>query len=168
MDAKVLYSLSYGLYIVASVDESKINAQIANSAFQITSEPIRVAISLNKQNLTHVYVEKSSLFSISILEKDVPMKFIGNFGFKSGRDINKFNGVAYETLKNDLPAVTDYSLGYIAAKVINKLDVGTHTIFVGEVFDAKVLKNGEPMTYAYYHEVKKGKSPKTAPTYIKE
>ncbi len=168
MDIQALFSLSYGLYIVSSVDKDKINGQITNSAFQITSDPIRIAVSLNKQNLTHSYVENSGLFCVSILEKETPMKFIGTFGFKSGRDIDKFEGVNYKTLENGLVAVEDYSLSYIAAKVINKTDAGTHTIFIGEVFDAGVFKSGEPMTYAYYHEVKKGKSPKAAPTYVKE
>lgn len=168
MDVRALFSLSYGLYIVSSVKDDRINAQIANSAFQITSEPVRLAVSLNKQNLTHEYVENSGLFCVSILEKDVPMKFIGTFGFKSGRDIDKFDGVNHKILDGGVPAVVDYSLAYIAAKVVNKTDVGTHTIFIGEVFDADVIKSGEPMTYAYYHEVKKGKSPKAAPTYVKE
>ncbi len=168
MDLKALFSLSYGLYVVTSVYEDKINGQIANSAFQITAEPARIAVSLNKQNLTHDYVENSGLFAVSVLEKDVPMKFIGNFGFKSGRDINKFENVEYKILDGGVPAVLDHSLSYIAAKVVNKTDVGTHTIFVGEIFDAYVIKKGEPMTYAYYHEVKMGKSPKTAPTYSKE
>ena len=167
MNTKILFSLSYGLYVVSSAEGDKINGQIANSVFQITAEPVRLAVSINRLNLTHEYIEKSGVFSVSILEKDVPMKFIGNFGFKSGRDVNKFSDVSYKIGKTQAPLVEDYSLGYLEAKVIDKIDIETHTIFIGEVVDADVFKAGEPMTYAYYHEVKKGKSPKTAPTYVK-
>lgn len=168
MNTKALHYFSYGLYIVSSINDHRSNAQIANSAFQITSDPVRIAISINKQNLTHEYIEKSGIFAVSVLEQEAPMKFIGNFGFKSGRDIDKFDGINYKNGKTSVPIVLDYSLGYIEAKIINKMDVGTHTLFVGEAVDIDVVKDGIPMTYDYYHKVKKGLSPKTAPTYIKK
>ncbi len=168
MNVKALYSLSYGLYIVSSTENRRLNAQIANSVFQITSEPIRIAVSINKQNLTHEYIEKSGVFAVSILDQDTPMKFIGNFGFKSGRDIDKFENVNYKIGKTSSPIVLDNALGFIEAEVISKTDIGSHTIFVGEALDIDVLKEGTPMTYDYYHKVKNGLSPKTAPTYIKE
>lgn len=168
MDVKALYKLSYGLYIVSSGKEDKFNGQIANTVFQITSEPPTLAVSINKQNLTHKFIHNSRVFTVSILSKDTPMNFIGNFGFKSGRDINKFAQVNYKPGKTGAPVVLDHTLAYLEAKVINEMDVGTHTIFTGELVDAAALKSGEPMTYAYYHEVKRGTAPKTAPTYIKE
>ena len=93
------------------------------------------------------------------------MTFIGNFGFKSGRDINKFKDINYKESKTQIPIVLDYTLACIEANVIDKIDVGTHTIFVGEVQDAEILSGDQPMTYEYYHKVKGGFSPKTAPTY---
>ena len=96
------------------------------------------------------------------------MNFIGNFGFKSGRNIDKFENVKYKLGKSQVPLVMDHALACIDARVIDKIDVGTHTIFVGRVEDAEIISNEKPMTYEYYHKVKGGFSPKTAPTYSVE
>jgi len=168
MDLKALHKISYGLYVVSSKKGEKINGQTANAVIQVTSEPPTIAIGINKQNLTHEYIKESKVFAISILSQDTPLSFIGKFGFKSGRDIDKFENVNYKAGKTQAPAVLDYTLSYLEAKVIKEVDVGTHTIFVGEIVEADVLKEGEPMTYAYYHQIKRGTTPKTAPTYLKE
>ena len=168
MNPKALYQISYGLYVVSSRKENKFNGQIANTVFQITSEPPTIAVSINKQNLTHQFIQENGKFAVSILSKDTPMKFIGHFGFKSGREIDKFKDINFKIGDNGVPIVLDNATAYLVAEVTKEVDVGTHTIFVGEVVEAEILKNEEPMTYAYYHEVKRGKAPKTAPTYIKE
>jgi rubredoxin/flavin reductase (DIM6/NTAB) family NADH-FMN oxidoreductase RutF len=156
------------MYVVASVKGDKFNGQISNTVFQITSEPPTVAVSINKQNLTHEFIRDSRVFAASILSQDTPLSFIGNFGFKSGRDIDKLAQVNYKVGKTGAPIVLDHTLGYLELKVISEVDVGTHTIFTGNLVEAETLRSGEPMTYAYYHEVKRGTAPKTAPTYIKE
>ena len=168
MNLKTLHKISYGLYIVCSKNDKRFNGQIANAMFQVTSEPATVAISINKQNLTHQYIEKSKIFTISVLSEEAPLKFIGNFGFKSGRDIDKFDNVKYKIGKTKAPIVLDYALAFIECKVIDKIDVGTHTIFIANVIEADILNDKNPMTYAFYHKVKGGYSPKTAPTYFKE
>jgi flavin reductase (DIM6/NTAB) family NADH-FMN oxidoreductase RutF/rubredoxin len=168
MDIKTLHQVSYGMYVVASVKGDMFNGQISNTVFQITSEPPTVAVSINKQNLTHEFIRDSRVFAASILSQDTPLSFIGNFGFKSGREADKFAQVNYKVGKTGAPIVLEHTLGYLELKVINELDAGTHTIFVGELVEAETLKSGEPMTYAYYHIVKRGTAPKTAPTYIKE
>lgn len=169
MNTKALYSIGYGVYIVCSKSGDKINGQTANAIMQITSDPPTVAISINKQNLTHEYIRDSKAFSVSILSQDTPTNLIGTFGFKSGRDIDKFKGVTYTSDNaGSVPVVTDYAIAYLVGKVVKELDVGTHTIFIGELIDAEVLTKGEPMTYAYYHQVKRGTTPKTAATYVKE
>jgi len=165
MDPKALHKISYGLYVICSKNGEKTNGQIANALFQVTSQPPTIAVSINKQNLTHEYIGQSKVLTISILNEQTPMTFIGNFGFKSGRDIDKFKKVNYKLGKNKVPIVIDYCLAYIEARVINKIDVGTHTIFVGKIEDGEILSDNKPMTYEYYHEVKGGISPKTAPTY---
>ncbi len=165
MNSKTLHKISYGLYIICSKNGEKMNGQIANALFQVTAEPATIAVSINKQNLTHEYIEKSNFFTVSILSENTPMGFIGNFGFKSGRDIDKFKDVGYKLGKDKVPLVLDNALACIEAKVINKIDVGTHTIFIGRVEDADILSEGKPMTYEYYHKVKGGVSPKTAPSY---
>jgi flavin reductase (DIM6/NTAB) family NADH-FMN oxidoreductase RutF/rubredoxin len=168
MDKKTLHKISYGLYIICSKNNSKYNGQIANAVFQVTSEPPTIAISINKQNLTHEYIDKSKAFSMSILSVEAPLKFIGKFGFKSGRNIDKFKDTNYEMSKLKIPIVKDYSIGFIDGEVINKVDVGTHTVFIANIVDAMTFDQKEPMTYEYYHKVKGGYSPKTAPTYYKE
>ncbi|MBE0477675.1 flavin reductase [Candidatus Aerophobetes bacterium] len=169
MNLKTFYKISYGLYIISSKVGDKLNGQIANTIFQVTSEPPQIAVSINKENLTHKFIEESEAFSASILEQDTPMEFIGLFGFKSGKDTDKFKQVNYEIGKMGMPVVRDNSVGYLEAQVVDRLDVGTHTVFVAKVVDAQILKeDAEPLTYAFYHEIKKGVAPKTAPTYIKE
>lgn len=166
MNPKTLYKISYGLYVISSKIEDRLNGQIANTVFQITSEPPTVAVSINKQNFTHECIQKSRIFAVSILSKDAPMKFIGHFGFKCGRDIDKFKDMKYRVGVTGAPIVTENTVGYLEAEVINSIDVGTHTIFIGKLVDAEIIKDEEPMTYAYYREVKRGTAPKTAPTYI--
>ena len=165
---KALREISYGLYIVSSIKGNKLNGQIANTVFQVTAEPPAIAVSINKQNLTHEFIQESKVFTVSILLKDTPMKFIGGFGFKSGRELDKFKNVNYKVGVTGAPIILENIMGYLETEVIDSLDVGTHTLFIGKVVEGEILKKGEPMTYAYYHKIKHGKVPKTAPTYIKE
>jgi len=168
MDLKALYRIGYGLYVVCSRKGDRLNGQIANTVFQITSEPPTIAVSINKNNLTHEFIKESKVFTVSALSQDTPLSFIGHFGFKSGRDIDKLGGINYKTGKTRAPVVIDNTLAYLEARVRQEVDVGTHTIFIGELVEAEALKEGEPMTYAYYHQVKRGTTPKTAPSYIEE
>jgi flavin reductase (DIM6/NTAB) family NADH-FMN oxidoreductase RutF len=168
MNPKVLHKISYGLYVVCSKNKDKINGQIANAIFQVTAEPKTIAVSINKQNLTHEFIEKSKVFSVSILSEKTPMKFIGTFGFKSGREINKFIDVKYKFGKTKTPIILDNTLAYFEVKIENKIDFGTHTIFIGKVVDGEILTEENPLTYEFYHKVKGGYSPKTAPTYSGE
>jgi flavin reductase (DIM6/NTAB) family NADH-FMN oxidoreductase RutF/rubredoxin len=165
MDPRALHKISYGLYIICSKKGEKINGQIANTLFQVTSNPPTIAVSINKQNLTHEYIEKSRLFTVSILSEKAPLSFIGIFGFKSGRDINKFKDVKYKLGKAKIPVVMDYTLAWIETKLIDEIDVGTHTIFIGNIEQVDIVSEEKPMTYEYYHKVKGGYSPVTAPTY---
>lgn len=168
MNIKTLHKISYGLYIISSKRNGKFNGQIANTVFQTTAEPPMVAVCINKKNLTHEFIKKSKIFTISILSKETPMRFIGHFGFKSGRDLDKFKNINYRIGATGVPIVLDNTIGYLECEVISNTDAKSHTLFLGKVLDAQIIKDGEPMTYAYYHEVKGGISPKTAPTYIKK
>lgn len=168
MNLQALHKIGYGLYVVCSRKDGKLNGQTANTIFQVCSEPPIIAAALNKQNLTNEYVAASKVFTVSILSQETPLSFIGNFGFKSGRDVDKFQGVNYKTGETGAPIVLDNTLSYLEARVINQMDVVTHTIFIGEIVAAEVVNEGEPMTYAYYHLVRRGTTPKTAPTYIQE
>jgi len=168
MDTKALYLISYGMYIVCSKKGDKINGQTANTVIQVASEPPMISVCINKQNLTHEFIEDSKVFTASILSQNAPLKLIGGFGFKSGRDVNKFEGIKYKLGQSGAPVILDSTLGYLEAKVINSIDMKTHTIFVGELVGAEVLGEGESMTYAYYHMVKRGTTPKSAPHYQKD
>lgn len=168
MNRKALHKISYGLYVICSKDNGKINGQIANAVIQVSSDPPIIAISINKKNCTYDYITKSKVFTISVLSEKTPMNFIGTFGFKCGRDIDKFEGINYKLGNTNTPIITDYSIASIEAKVINRIDVKTHTIFIAEIVDAEILSDEKPMTYEYYHKIKGGFSPKTAPTYYKQ
>jgi flavin reductase (DIM6/NTAB) family NADH-FMN oxidoreductase RutF/rubredoxin len=154
------------MYIITSGKERS-NGQIANTVFQVTSEPETVAVCINRENLTHELIEQSQIFAVSALSKDTPLKFIGSFGFRSGREIDKFEGVNFKIGKTGTRIVLDNSIAYLEAEVIDEIEVGTHTLFIGKVVDADILNGEEPMTYAYYHEVKRGTTPSSAPTYIR-
>jgi flavin reductase (DIM6/NTAB) family NADH-FMN oxidoreductase RutF/rubredoxin len=166
MNVKALYLVTYGLYLIGSLKGNKLNAQIANTIFQVCSEPVKLAVAINRNNYTHELITVSKIFTASILAKETPLSFIGNFGFKSGRDIDKFQAVNYKLSENKAPIVLDNALAYLEVKVANQMDVGTHTLFIGELVDADIIKDGEPLTYAYYQQVKRGTTPKAAPSYV--
>ncbi|MFH1189582.1 MAG: flavin reductase family protein [Candidatus Omnitrophota bacterium] len=167
MDPNVLHNLSYGMYIISSNKEKLLNAQIANTVFQITSEPVTIGISINNKNLTHEYIVSSGRFAISVLDQNAPLSLIGKFGFRSGRDGDKFKGAGFIVLDSGCPVVLDNALCYIEAKVVKQLDCFTHTLFIGEMTGSGMLKQGKPMTYDYYHQEKRGTTPSSAPTFIK-
>ena len=168
MNMQALWKLSYGVYIIGSIRGDKLNAQIANTLFQVTSEPPVVAVSINKSNFTHDFIRESKVFTASVLGQDTPLSFIGRFGFKSGRDINKLEGVGYKLGETKGPVIIENATSYLEVRVDKEVDVGTHTIFMGEVVAADVINEKPCMTYAYYHQVKRGVTPKTAPTYSEE
>ena len=163
MNKSAIYQLSYGVYVVSTWDNGRATGCTANSAMQITSDPATIAVSINHDNYTNKCIEESGRFAISILGENIDPSVIGTFGFRSGRDCNKFDFVT-PAIKGYMPVVAD-ACAYIVCEVVDKLETSTHTVFLGKVLDADVLKDDVPMTYAYYHNVIKGKSPKNAPTY---
>ncbi|MBN1824351.1 MAG: flavin reductase [Endomicrobiales bacterium] len=167
MDYKPLQKIKYGMYIVSSRKGDKFNGQIANTVFQITAEPVTMAVSISKQNFTHDYIAESGVFSVSVLTVDAPMTLIGQFGFKSGRDIDKFANVDFKTGQTGAPVVLDHSAAWLEAKVISSTDCGTHTLFIGEVVNCENIKDTKTMSYNFYHRIKGGFTPKNAPTYQK-
>ncbi|KAF5417998.1 MAG: Ferric-chelate reductase (NAD(P)H) [Candidatus Methanogaster sp.] len=165
MNRKALHLISYGLYVVTSTDGEALNGQIVNTVMQVASVPPMVAVAINKENLTCEYIRKSRVFAASVLGTDTPMEMIGRFGFRSGRDIDKFERVRYRTGTTGAPILLDHALAYIEVEVAQEVDACTHTLFIGEVVDADILKEGEPMTYDYYHQVKGGTTPDKATVY---
>lgn len=166
MDTKIFHKLSYGLFVIGSTKEGKFNGQIANTVFQISSDPATVAISINKKNLTHEFIKSSNVFSVSILPQSVPLDFIGFFGFKSGRDIDKYQSVSFKQGETGAPLLLENTVGYLEAEVVSNLDVETHTVFIGKVINSEVLSSELSITYAYYQQAKRGLTPANAPTHI--
>ena len=162
MDLSALFKISYGVYIVSARKGDDYNGQISNTVFQINSEPPTIEIVINKLNLTHDYLMNSDYFGVAVLNTEAPMTYIGRFGFKSGRDVDKLAQVAFREGQR-CPLVTDHALSVTEAQVLQELDAGSHTVFVGEVVGAEVLSEGAPLTYAGYH-ARKGRAPKNAPT----
>jgi ferric-chelate reductase [NAD(P)H] len=166
MDLNALHKISYGLYIIGSRKGDRLNGQVANTVIQITSEPPTVAVSINKTNMTHEFIKASRVFTVSILYEATPLPFIGNFGFKSGKDTDKLKGMSYKISKTKAPIFIDNAIAYLEVEVTQDVDVGTHTVFIGRVMAAEILTEEKCMTYEYYHQVKRGTTPKTAPSYI--
>lgn len=167
MNVEAYFKLTYGLYVVSSASGEKQNGYISNTVFQVTAEPPQIAIACSKNNLTTSLIEQSKIFAISVLEKDTSADIIGTFGYKSGKDIDKFSNVQFKTGKTGAPILLDNTIAYFECEVVQTLDVGSHILFIGKVVDNALLnENAEPLTYAWYREVRKGKAPKNAPTYI--
>lgn len=168
MNIKAYYKLTYGLYIISSKSGEKMNGYIANTAFQVTASPPQIAISCHKDNLSSSIIKESGLFAISVLKQEAASALIGTFGFKSGKNIEKFEDVKYTTGVTGVPIVTEDCVAWFECKVVQTIDVGSHMLFIGEVVDNDLLdEDKEPLTYAWYQTVKKGKAPKNAPTYQK-
>jgi len=164
---EALFKLSYGLYIVCSGDEENGNGFVSNTFFQVTAEPPQFASCCNKDNYTSEFIEKTGFFTVSILKQEAASDLIGRFGYKSGRDINKMEGANIKYCDSGTPVVLDDAVAYLECKVVNKIDVGTHWLFVAELVNAELIDDkSEPLTYAHYRSVKKGLAPKNAPTYI--
>ncbi len=166
MDTNALRKISYGLYIVGSRRGDRLNGQVANTLIQISSEPPAVAVCINKKNLTHEFTRASGVFSASVLGQAAPLSFIGDFGFKSGRDVNKLQGIEHKTGATGAPVVLAHAIAYLEAEVTQEVDAGTHSVFIGKVVAAEVLSADPPLTYEYYQQVKRGTTPRTAPSYI--
>lgn len=169
MNIEAFFKITYGLYIVSSGSGDKKSGYIANTAFQVTSQPPQIAIACNKDNYTSSLIKESRAFSISVLVQKTSSDLIGLFGYKSGENIDKFKSTSHITGITGTPIVTADTIAWFECKLVNQFDVGTHIIYIGEIINNNLLTaDAEPLTYDYYRNVKKGKAPKNAPTYIKE
>lgn len=149
---KAIRSISYGLFIITASYGGKDNGQTANTCFQITSEPVQIAIGVNKNNYTHELITQSGKFGVSILDQN-GHDLARRFGYKSGRDINKFEGIKAHRGHSGV-MLPDGVLAAMEVEVVNKMDTGTHTLFLGKVTAGEFFGNGEPMTYAFFRKRK--------------
>jgi flavin reductase (DIM6/NTAB) family NADH-FMN oxidoreductase RutF/rubredoxin len=164
---EALFKISYGLFIVSSGDKVRGNGFISNTVFQVTAEPAQFAVCCNKDNLTSEFITNSGVFSVSVLHQNTDQEIFGRFGYKSGRDINKMDGMSVKYGDTGVPIVMNDCIAFLECSVNQTFDVGTHLIFIGELISSEIVDDTkEPITYNYYRTVNKRVAPKNAPTYI--
>ena len=152
MDNKVMYSLSYGLFVLSARRGDKDNGCITNTAIQVTTDPNRIVIAVNKSNYTHDMVKETGRFTVSILSEEAKFDLFQRFGFQSGRDVDKFAGFEEHTARDadGIRYVTQGTNAWLSCKVVSATDLGTHTLFLADVLDGGVLSKAASATYAYY------------------
>ncbi len=169
MNIEAFYKVSYGLYIIGAAYNGKLSGYVANTAFQVTANPARFAISCSKDNFSVDIIRKSGAFSMSVIEKYDNTDIIGLFGYKSSVDVDKFQNTTYITGQTGSPIVTEKCIAWFECEVEQEITLDTHVIFIGKLVSDGILDiTREPLTYEYYRDVKKGMAPKNAPTYIKK
>jgi flavin reductase (DIM6/NTAB) family NADH-FMN oxidoreductase RutF/rubredoxin len=167
VDITTFFKITYGLYVVSAGDRKRSSGHVSNTVFQITADPPKFAVASHKDNLTTEYIEKYKAFTISVLEQDCDLDFLGPWGFKSGKDVKKFKKAKYDTGKTGTPILLDKALAYIECELEQAVDTGTHILFIGRVVDAAILDDKKtPLTYGYYRDEIKGLSPENSPTYV--
>jgi flavin reductase (DIM6/NTAB) family NADH-FMN oxidoreductase RutF len=161
IEKEAMYKISYGLFVLTTTDGEKQNGCIVNTVSMITENPKRIVVFVNKANYTEELLRKTGIFNVSILTEKTPFDIFRQFGFVSGRDVDKFADKEYPKTENGLNYVAEYSNAVLSAKVIDCYDYDTHTLFVAEVTEAKTLSSEQSVTYAYYQSHIKPK-PETA------
>ena len=162
IEPNAMFKLSYGLFVLTAKDGDKDNGCIINTAAQLTNNPNRITIAVNKGNFTHDMILKTGLFNVSVLTTEAPFDIFKYYGFQSGRDVNKFPGSGFPRSKNGLIFITGCVNAFISGKVVESHDYGTHTLFVADVTEAQVLSSAPSVTYAYYFDHIKPKPQKPA------
>ena len=150
MDKKAIYNLSYGVFMVSTKAGEVANGCITNTCIQVAGNPVRIAISVLNSNYTCDLIKESGIFAVSILDNDCTFETIKHFGFQSGRDVDKMKSLSLPVDHNDIPYLGYQTCAVISGKVLEQQDLGTHTLFIAEVTDAKLLNENEPLTYADY------------------
>ena len=150
MDNKALFKLSYGIFMLATKDGEKINGCITNTCIQVANDPTRVAISVLNSNYTCDLIKNSGVFAISILDKNCTFDTIKHFGYQSGRDVDKFADINASFDENGIPYITENVSSVVTGKVLEKHELGTHSLFIAEVTDARMITGEAPLTYDYY------------------
>lgn len=165
LDSKAMFSMSYGLYVVSAEADGQKAGCVINTAVQVTSKPIRISVAVNKDNVTAGVIKRAGAFTVTALDQTSDMLYIGNFGFRSSDTYNKFE--KYETAVSEVgsPYSPEHACAMYACKLIDTVDVGTHYLFIGEAVQAEKLSDEPPLTYSYYHETLKGKTPPKASSY---
>ena len=150
-DLTALFKISYGLYVITCNDGIKDTGCIVNTPIQVTNTPNRIAVTINKTNYTYEVVKKTGKMNVNCLTVEAPFSVFENFGFKSGRISNKFDGISAPRAKNGIAYLPNHINAYLSLETEKFIDLDTHVMFICKLTDAEVLSNVESMTYAYYH-----------------
>ncbi|MDY4041248.1 MAG: flavin reductase family protein [Collinsella sp.] len=164
MDLTALFKMSYGLYVVSADDGEQRAGCLINTATQVTAEPPRLMVAVNKENVTAGVIARAGKFAVTAVDITADMPYLGNFGFRCSADYDKFATYGV-TEAAGVPYCPDHACAVYVCRLIDTVDVGTHYLFVGEVEVSERLNDEEPMTYSYYHTTLKGKTPKKASSY---
>lgn len=152
MDEKAMNCLTYGLFVLTARRGEKDNGCIVNTVQQVTAQPNRIGVAVNKLNFTHDMIMDTGVFNVSIISESAEFALFQRFGFQSGRDVDKFDGFsAWKEAKNGVRYITAGVNAYLGAKVVQTLDLGTHTLFVADVTEMEVIGREPSATYGYYH-----------------
>lgn len=162
MNEKVMQKLSYGLFICTAKDGDKDNGCIINTVTQVASSPNRISISVNKLNYTHDMILKTGAFNVSILSEQATFETFQHYGFQSGKDVDKMIGIEYQRADNGIVYIRNQTNAYISGKVIQSIDLGSHTLFIADVVDGEIFNEEPSVTYAYYFAHIKPKPKKTS------
>lgn len=157
-----MYKLTYGLFVLTSKRDGRDNGCIVNTAGQVTTSPNRISITVNKKNLTHDFIRDSGEFNISILSENAEFETFNHWGMQSGRDTDKMVSVEIERSANGIAYITNGANAFISAKVVQSVDLGSHTLFIADVTDGAVLSEDESATYSFYQNNIKPKSRENA------
>ncbi|MBO4845568.1 MAG: flavin reductase [Lachnospiraceae bacterium] len=161
MDNKALYKLSYGVFMLATTADGKTNGCITNTCMQVANDPVRIAICCINSNYTCELIKKSGVFTLSMLDDTCSFETIKHFGMQSGRNVDKFDGINMPKDDKGIPYMGWMSCAVISATVVDSIDLGSHTMFIAVIDDAKVLSENGPLTYAdYQNRVKPKPQPK--------
>lgn len=152
MNNNAMYNLSYGLFILTARQDDKDNGCIVNTVMQVTSQPNRIAVAVNKNNLTHEMIMNTAKFNVSVLTENSKFDTYKRWGFRSGRDTDKAEEISFSRSKNDVIYIAEETNAYISAKVVSATDLGTHTLFIADVTDCEVLSDEESVTYSFYQK----------------
>ena len=152
MNNNAMYKLTYGLFVVTAKEGDKDNGCIVNTVSQVTTSPNRITVAINKQNYTHDMIMNTGIFNVSILTEKSKFSTYQNFGFQSGKDVDKFEKFTFKRAENGVVYIPEETNAFISAKVVEKIDLGTHTLFIADVTDAEVLSEDTSVTYEYYHK----------------
>ena len=163
IENSAMYKISYGLFMLTTTDGEKQNGCIVNTVSMLTDNPKRIVVFVNKANYSEELLRKTGIFNVSVLTESAPFELFKQFGFVSGRDKDKFEGGMYERSENGLYYLPKHANAVLSGKVVDYYDYGTHTLFVAEVTEAKVLNDEKSVTYEYYQANIKQK-PQVAPT----